>query len=590
MCAAAAQHRPSLMRYFALCCDYDGTIAHHGVVDDDTIAALERARASGRKLILVTGRILEDLQRVCPRLELFDCIVAENGALLYWPESRKEEVLGEAPPEAFIAALQAAGVSPLGRGRVIVATWEPHQGVVLETIRRQGLEHQVIFNKGAVMVLPTGINKATGLAAALDQVGLSPRNAVGVGDAENDHAFLHLCECAVVVANALPGLKEQADFVTVGDHGTGVRELIAELLENDLTDRGERLQRHHILLGTTPDGQEIRIPPYGLNLMLVGTSGSGKSTLASGLFERLAEREYTYCIVDPEGDYHGLERVVTLGTPDRAPDVEEVIQLLRKPDGSCVVDLVAMALERRPGFALGLIGRLLELRGATGRPHWIVLDEAHHLMPAERSPGASVPPTSLQNALLITVHPGLVAPATLSDVAGLIVVGQEPGAKLQEFAAAVGAPPPDLTDVPDALEPGEAVVWFRDPPGKAVLVRAAPSRQQRRRHARKYAEGELPEDRSFYFRGPEQKLNLRVQNLILFMQIADGVDDETWMHHLQAGDFSAWIEGSIKDNDLARVVLEVEKTEDSPKTSRERIRKAIEERYTLPAKEVSARE
>jgi hypothetical protein len=324
--------------------------------------------------------------------------------------------------------------------------------------------------------------------------------------------------------------------------------------------------------------------------MLVGTSGSGKSTLATGLFERLAEGEYTFCIVDPEGDYHGLEGAVTLGTSDRPPGVEEVIQLLRKPDGSCVVDLVAMALESRPGFALGLIGRLLELRGATGRPHWIVLDEAHHLMPAERSPGASVPPTSLQNALMITVHPRLVAPTMLSGVAVLIVVGQEPGAKVLEFAQALGTPPPELADVPEALESGEAVVWFRDPPGPPVRIRAAPSRQQRRRHARKYAEGELPEDRSFYFRGPEQKLNLRVQNLILFMQIAEGVDEETWMHHLRAGDYSTWIEQAIKDSDLAKVVREVEETEDSPKTSRQRVREAIEERYTLPAKEGSGTE
>src|SRR6266446_10126510 len=54
---------------------------------------------------------------------------------------------------------------------------------------------------------------------------------------------------------------------------------------------------------------------------------------------------------------------------------------------------------------------------------------------------------------------------------------------------------------------------------------------QRLRHSRKYAEGELGEDKSFYFRGQEGSLNLRAQNLVLFLQIAEGVDDGTWLYH-----------------------------------------------------------
>src|SRR5215204_1061462 len=111
------------MRYHALCCDYDGTLALNGRVDEDTLAALEQIRASGRRLVLVTGRQLEDLQRAFPRLDLFDRAVVENGALLYRPASREEERLGEAPPEAFVQALREGGVDPLDVGRSIVATW-----------------------------------------------------------------------------------------------------------------------------------------------------------------------------------------------------------------------------------------------------------------------------------------------------------------------------------------------------------------------------------------------------------------------------------------------------------------------------------
>ena len=222
------------MPFLALACDYDGTLACDGVVEAKTLDALRRLRATGRKLILVTGRELSDLQTVFSDVQLFDRVVVENGALLYRPASGEMRVLGNAPPAAFVEALRRHGVEHVSVGHVIVATGRPHETVVLKTIRDMGLELQVIFNKDAVMVLPSGVNKATGLSVALDEMGLSPEKIVGIGDAENDHAFLHLCGCAVAVANALPALKEAADMVTRGDHGAGVREVIEGLVEDDL--------------------------------------------------------------------------------------------------------------------------------------------------------------------------------------------------------------------------------------------------------------------------------------------------------------------------------------------------------------------
>ncbi|MHC5540613.1 HAD family hydrolase [Singulisphaera rosea] len=218
------------MRYLALASDYDGTLANQGQIDDSTIDALERLRGSGRRILLVTGRELDELREVCPRIDLFDRVVAENGAILYRPETREELVLGEPPPDAFVETLRARGVERISVGRVIVATWVPHQDTVLEAIRDLGLELQVILNKRAVMILPTGVNKATGLSVALEELGLSPHDTVGVGDAENDQDFLALCGCSVAVANALPSLKARADLVTAASHGAGVMELIRELL------------------------------------------------------------------------------------------------------------------------------------------------------------------------------------------------------------------------------------------------------------------------------------------------------------------------------------------------------------------------
>src|SRR5579864_9049189 len=134
------------MRYLALCCDYDGTLAHDGRVDSATLAGLERLLASGRRLVLVTGRELPDLQATFPRLDLFERVVAENGALLVRPAAREEKPLAERPPDKFIDLLRRRGVGPISVGRVIVATWRPHENAVLQAIRELGLELQVIFN------------------------------------------------------------------------------------------------------------------------------------------------------------------------------------------------------------------------------------------------------------------------------------------------------------------------------------------------------------------------------------------------------------------------------------------------------------
>src|SRR6185436_19155803 len=136
-----------------------------------------------------------------PQIGVFDLCVVENGALLYVPSTGERRELGEPPPQALVDTLRARGV-PISVGRSIVATVEPHETVVLQTIRSLGLEHPVIFNKGAVMILPPGINKASGLRHALNELGLSARNLVAAGDAGNDHALLDAAEYSVAVANA----------------------------------------------------------------------------------------------------------------------------------------------------------------------------------------------------------------------------------------------------------------------------------------------------------------------------------------------------------------------------------------------------
>jgi hypothetical protein len=278
-----------------------------------------------------------------------------------------------------------------------------------------GLEYQLIFNKAAVMLLPSGVNKASGLSAALEELKLSPHNTVGVGDAENDFAFLNLCECSAAVSNALASLRERADFVTRGENGEGVVELIEELLNSDLGERDERLTRRHILLGTR-GGSQVKLSPYSKNLLLAGTSGSGKSTLATGFLERLSEAQYQFCVVDPEGDYESFEGAIALGNNQTVPQLEEILRVLEDPDNNVVVNLVSLGLPDRPTFLLSLLSRLQEMRAQIGRPHWIVLDEAHHVLPSSWNPAMLVLPQTLDGTVLITVRPETVISTALQTV------------------------------------------------------------------------------------------------------------------------------------------------------------------------------
>jgi len=217
------------MRYLALALDYDGTIASDGVVANDTIDALKRVRTSGRRVILNTGRQLDDLCRVFPHLDALDLVVAENGAIVFNPSTGHTDTRGTPPPPALIAVLRRRDV-PVSVGSVIVATERRYEAVVRDAMRELAQSFYVVLNKGSLMILPNGVDKGSGLLAALATLRVAPEHTVGVGDAENDEPFLRVCGRSVVVANALPELKQRADLVMTKADGEGVVELIEWLV------------------------------------------------------------------------------------------------------------------------------------------------------------------------------------------------------------------------------------------------------------------------------------------------------------------------------------------------------------------------
>lgn len=223
-----------MMHYRTIATDYDGTLASDGLVDDATWAAIAAFRQRGGKVLLVTGREFQDLRQVCPQLGRFDAVIAENGGVAYWPTTDTIVSQGRPPSGEFIERLRRAGVDTIHQGRVIVATWQPHGDLVKNLIAEMQLDYQVILNKRAVMVLPKGVDKASTLKYVLSELQIAPHQTIGIGDAENDLALLQCSGLGVAVANALSALKDAADYVTKGDRGRGVQEVIQKLLDNEL--------------------------------------------------------------------------------------------------------------------------------------------------------------------------------------------------------------------------------------------------------------------------------------------------------------------------------------------------------------------
>jgi hydroxymethylpyrimidine pyrophosphatase-like HAD family hydrolase len=571
------------VRIQTLAVDYDGTIAHRGTLSAETQAALTVVRKSGRRVILVTGRVLEDLIAIGVDLKLFDAVVAENGALFYDPSMQESILLGEAPPPAFLEELARRDV-PASAGRGIVATVEPHESEILAVIRDIGIEWQVIFNKGSVMALPSSVTKGSGLLAALDRLKLSAHNTAGVGDAENDHNFLSICEVSVAVANALPAIKERADLVMRRKNGRGVAEFIEGYLLDDLARAQRVLARHTVEVGTQKSGAPVRVPVHCANYLIVGSSGSGKSTLTGVLVERLVDQGYQVCMIDPEGDHTGLDPLVTLGSTEAKPTFEEIDSALERAPAGLVVNLVAVSRADKVRFASELLAAVIAARAVRGRPHWVVIDEAHHLLPAYGAPGSSVWPRGTDGVCLISLSPEVLAREALASVTHLFVTGEDAPEQVKRFATARGLALPERAEpLSESLLHGEALLIpvRAGRSGRPERFQVARRRTEHRRHVRKYSGGDLGPEYSFYFRGPQKRLNLRAFNVTVFCEMARGVDAETWRYHLARGEISHWFRRHIKDPDLADAIRPIESRAEArpPEETRRQVLDLVESRY-----------
>lgn len=551
------------MKFLVLAIDFDGTTATGGVIDRGVLKAIALLRSAGIVVVLVTGRILDDLRSKTGDLHFVDAVVAENGAVIYFPDSGVYSVQAEPPPAAFISALKERRIA-FAAGRVLVDLDAASAPEVLEIIRRLELPLVLAFNRGRLMVLPQSISKATGLRHALAILRLSPRNAVAIGDAENDHELLRACEVGVAVEWGSQALKAVADDVIAGLGPAAVAGYLTAL------HSGERAPmplgvRRRLTLGHGRDGREFSLSVRGRNVLVAGDPKSGKSWVTGLLCEQLILYGYSVCIIDPEGDYLPLEAlpgVRVLGGADPLPRPRELLKALRHADVSLVIDLSHVPQDQKYSYIRNVLSTLASFRRRTGLPHRIVVDEAHYFL---HDPDVlQLLDLELNGYTLVSYRASRIHPGILAASQAILVTRESDPAELQALTALCTkcekqVSPGDLSKLLGDITIGEAVVLpvTDEAQGEARRLRLIPRLTPHVRHLSKYIDVPVAESRGFVF-SAEAGVTGRVRTLQEFAETVERVPLAAVEGHLRRGDFSRWVTDVFGDYPLAASIRRIE--------------------------------
>ena len=546
------------MRFSVLALDYDGTIARDGILDKHVKDALGEVRARGIAVVIVTGRILSDLQRVAGELHFADAVVAENGAVLAFPNGHSW-LIGRPPEAVFVDELRRRGIA-FTTGQCLLETEAALAPQILAVIRELELPFVLVFNRSRVMVLPQGISKATGLRRALAALRLSPHNAIGVGDAENDHDLLAACEIGVAVGWGSPALQRRADQVI---RGAGPSDLAAYIRQASNITRlpPDWMGRDKIIMGTT-NGAPLGFTEHGSNVLVTGDPQSGKSW-ATGVFcEQLMLHDYCTCVIDPEGDYEQLEalpRVAVLGRDDPLPSLPDLARVLRHPDVSVVINLSRAPYEEKVKYLMTLLPMLASLRRQTGLPHRIVIDEAHYFL--HESNVKELLDLGLGAYTLVTYRASDLNPDVRKAMEIVCVTRSAAPEEAQAIAAMFGASPADLSSILPTLKDGEAAVLLPSPEEgtkKIQRISLLPRLTGHVRHRAKYFEVPIPAGREFVFSADGRPLGPRCRTFKEFIAALGDIPGGVLDGHARRGDFSRWIADVFHDHPLASDLRKLE--------------------------------
>jgi hydroxymethylpyrimidine pyrophosphatase-like HAD family hydrolase len=550
--------------FTALACDYDGTLASEDRIGAEVLAALERARAVGVRLILATGRTFFELVRVCERLDLFDAVVAENGGVLYFPAEGRINNLAPAPSSGLLAELDRREIA-FHVGRVVVGTTREAEAQVREALAAVGATLAIFYNRDALMLLPAGISKGSGVRHVIRHLGLSFHDVLALGDAENDLELFEACGWAACPTNGVPQLKERADWVFEGENGPAIaRAVLGPILGGLLPLRYS--DRHRIAVGWAVHTSEpVTMPVRGVNLLIHGDPLSGKSWLAGALVERLFSRQYAVCVLDPEGDFQilaSLPGVLWQEVRDSASLDKALKSFVADPSACVVVDFSRLPHGRKVELVEKGLNTIRELRRRVGLPHWVVLDEAQYLLHRE---GVAEEVVGIEDRgfCLITYRLSWLRPSVRKAVDILIAARTtlpEEVACVRTLLAEACGGDTDVTAVLPHLPAGEFLLLHTEQtePSRAVTFVPIPRETAHVRHRKKYADTLLPPDQRFYLLAPEGKVVAVAGNLNEFVQVLATMEDRVLAHHAARKDFSRWIMGVFNDQDLGRAVRKLE--------------------------------
>lgn len=564
-------------------CDLDGTGAGDGQLFPEVAGALAAARAQGFVTILATGRIFAEVQALCPDLSVFDAVVAENGAIVCLPARQRTLQLGHPPPQEFLGALQASGI-PFHVGAVIVGTWEQHAATVLSLARKFAIDFQLIFNRGAMMLLPSSVNKATGVLRALEELGRSERNTIVFGDAENDLPMFAMAGVAVAPRGAVATVAAKADAQLSRPGGSGLAEYIFRVLEQG--GMVPTPERHGVILGDADDGSPAVLPASGANVMITGDPRSGKSWIAGLVAEQLLDRGVRLCMIDPEGGNVGLaERphVLALGTDLPLPEPAAVPRLLRNEPISIILDIAGLSLSAQTRYVAAVLPELGKVAIATGMPHWIIVEEAQYFFHDSSSSLRAL--GGAANFVLVTYRPSLVALSVYGLVGAYVITPtlvEEERYFMTSLLQARG--PRDLAagDALRSIGPRRAGLLIDDPARpRWQIFTPQPRQTMHTHHARKYAETRLSEDKAFRFVNVDGAATV-AHNVVEFHRAIRSVPLASLRHHLYAGDFSRWVSEVLGDERLARSLIKLElAARQGGKIDRSEILAYIEDNYLI---------
>lgn len=548
----------------ALAADFDGTLSQHGARPDDRILdSIAALRGRGGLMILVTGRILHELHGAFPDVEdHVDAIVAENGCVL-WTQ-RGTRLLADPVGPELATGITARGVH-VRPGDVLLAGSAYDRRVILEEIHSLGLDCQLVFNRSELMVLPSGINKATGLYEALGDLGVSRHSTVGLGDAENDRALLDTCEAGVAVANSVPALTTFADLA-VQEPGAGA---LAGLIDRLFTANSTPLhsRRRQLRIGTRPNGSPAKLPSSQINMLIFGPPGNGKSHLAGLCAERLISLGYCLLVVDPEGDHQGLgalRGVVVIQVANGSPSPQRVAARFSQRFMSVVLDLSPMHPDARHSYLEALAAAVDESRARCGLPHWIVADEAQANIVDLRASSALFggnAETGQWGMCLATHKPELIDQASISRMDAVVAVGPMPADDPLTFELLAEVSGKDVEAIKrdgSLVQRGDAYLAQPAARGESGPFHVASRVTEHHRHWHRYTDGTIPAHHGFYFLNGPDRVVAVARNLREFRDLLDTVPHQSITHHAQRNDFSKWLSGVLSDHAMAKQTKSVE--------------------------------